>query len=60
MLMTDQPASVYQRDSARVEKRGRCTTTTVPLGWARTPTSVAAFTARPESSGQYGSAAVGW
>src|SRR5947207_1098072 len=30
MLMTSHPWPRYQRDSARVEKRGPCTTTTVP------------------------------
>ncbi len=39
MLMTSTPAVEYQRDSARVEKRGPCTTTTVPRRAVARPTT---------------------
>lgn len=43
MLISDQPASAYQRDSARVEKRGPSTTTMVAPSWAGVPIDAADF-----------------
>src|SRR5882762_5209123 len=37
MLMTSKPWLRYQRDSARVEKRGPWITMTVPVGWTVIP-----------------------
>ena len=52
MLMTSKPWLRYQRDSARVEKRGPWITITVPVGWTVIPAARAAATATPDSSVQ--------
>ena len=57
MLITSQPADWNQRDSARVEKRGPSTTTTVPPSRTGMPSSRAVSTRSARSSGQKGSAA---
>ena len=57
MLMTSHPASWNHFDSARVEKRGPLTTTTVPPSRTGIPSSRAVSTRIARSSGQNGSAA---
>jgi hypothetical protein len=52
MLMTSKPWLRYQRDSARVEKRGPWITITVPDGWTVMPAAPAASTATADSSAQ--------
>ncbi len=61
MPMMVQPCAAYQRDSARVEKRGPSMITSVPSG-ARSshPAALAAETATDRPTGQYGSANWTW
>src|SRR3982074_1381164 len=56
MPTMSQPMRPYQRLSARVEKRGPCTTTTVPAGRKRSAWSPATRPASARSSGQAGAA----
>jgi hypothetical protein len=56
MLTTDPPTEANQRDSARVENRGPCTTTIVPPSTACTPCRAPAASTVRRPRGQYGSA----
>ena len=54
MLMTSHPIDPNQRDSARVENRGPCTTTIVPPSCTARPSSAAAATSTARSLGVVG------
>ena len=56
MLMTSQPIDEKNRDSARVEKRGPLTTTTVPVVVRREAEPTERADRDRRNCGQYGSA----